>query len=331
MALWYAGFIRRFAKEERKAIEEEFKTEAKTKSDASDLVDTALNLLVSKATRPPSEAAPTQESAQLVRRARDVIDAKISESDSELAVLRAVASTGPLMFAFAHEVKGVVGLLDTGAGELELVASRLPKSDRNSIRNISKSLREASYRFSQLARLFGIFTTAQKLTKRRVPVRAAVTQIVEGFGFILDEFKIEVDVKTLSDSIKSPSMIEAEFYSIVVNLLSNAIKASIARASNHIRISAEQNGTLVLRVLDKGVGLSKDRWKDVFEPLNPDPEDRIYKHLSTRLGDEELATLGRGTGLGLSIVRGIAESHKGTAQFVVPPKGWSTCVQVTLS
>jgi signal transduction histidine kinase len=86
-----------------------------------------------------------------------------------------------------------------------------------------------------------------------------------------------------------------------------------------------------LRVLDKGVGLSKDRWKDVFEPLNPDPEDRIYKHLSTRLGDEELATLGRGTGLGLSIVRGIAESHKGTAQFVVPPKGWSTCVQVTLS
>jgi len=329
MTLWYAAFLRRFHRERRQAIEEEFRSEAKKTNDGVAIVNTALNLLVSKATTPPAEAPASQKSAQLVNKARDVIEAKLTESDSELAVLRAVASTGPLMFAFAHEVKGVIGLLDTNAGQLEHLAARLPKSDRSNTLSLAKSLRDASFRFAQLTKLFGIFTSAQKLVKRRVPVKAAATQVVEGFGFILDEFKIHVDVD-VDDALKTPSIIEAEFYSLVVNLLSNAVKASIAGKSEEIRLSATQSGAFVLKVLDKGVGLSKDRWEDVFEPLNPDPEDRIYKHLSTRLGDEELSTLGRGTGLGLSIVRGIAEAHGGRAEFTAPPKGWKTCVEIQL-
>lgn len=329
MTLWYAAFLRRFAKERRQAIEEEFKSETKKPSDGTAIVDTALNLLVSKATAPAAEAPPARESAQLVSKARDVIQARLAESDSELAVLRAVASTGPLMFAFAHEVKGVIGLLDTNAGQLEQIAARLTKGERSTVFSLAKSLRDASYRFVQLTKLFGIFTSAQKLVKRRVPVRKTVKEVVEGFGFILDEFKIQVDLD-LDDALKTPTIIEAEFYSIIVNLLSNAIKASIAGRSSEIRISGTQNGGLGIMILDKGVGLSKDRWQDVFEPLNPDPEERIYKHLSTRLGDEELATLGRGTGLGLSIVRGIAETYGGRAEFVAAPKGWKTCVKVSL-
>jgi len=284
MTLWYAAFVRRFAKERREAIEEEFKSETGKPRDGSSIVDSALNLLVSKATTPTPDTPVAAKSAQLVNKARDVIEAKLSESDSELAVLRAVGSTGPLMFAFAHEVKGVIGLLDTNAGQLEHIASHPSKGGRAALVALAKSLRDASYRFVQLAKLFGIFTSAQKLTKRKVPVKAAVTQVVEGFGFILDEFKIVVSVD-LDEALKTSSIIEAEFFSIIVNLLSNAIKASIAGRSSEIKISGERNGVLLVRVLDKGVGLSKERWEDVFEPLNSDPEGRIYKHLGTRLGD----------------------------------------------
>jgi signal transduction histidine kinase len=327
MTLWYAAFLRRFAKERRKEIEEEFRSEAKKGTDGGSVVESALNLLVSQATT--AEPERVKRTAHLVVKARDVIQARLSESDAELAVLRAVASTGPLMFAFAHEVKGVIGLLDTNAGELEHVAERVPKSVRAEVTDLATSLREASERFVQLTRLFGIFTTAQKLSRRRVPVKVAFGQVVKAFGFILDEFKIEVQVDA-DDALKTSSMIEAEFYSIVVNLLSNAIKATIAEGAADIKIVGERDASLLIRVLDKGVGLSKDRWEDVFEPLNADPEERIYKQLGTRFGDEELAALGRGTGLGLSLVRGIAETYGGHAGFVSPPKGWNTCVQVQL-
>lgn len=329
MTLWYAAFLRRFAKERREAIEAEFRAETKKPTEGTALVDSALNLLVTKATSPATDPGTSREGAQLVTKARDVIQAKFSESESELAVLRAVASTGPLMFAFAHEVKGVIGLLDTNAGQLEHIASQLSKSAKSSVLALAKSFRDASHRFTQLTKLFGIFTSAQKLTKRKIPVGISLKQVAEGFGFILNEFDINVIID-VDDALKTSSMIEAEFYSIIVNLLSNAIKASIAGRSSEIRITGERSDSLFLRVLDKGVGLSKDRWEDVFEPLNPDPEERIYKHLGTRLGDEELATLGRGTGLGLSIVRGVAEAHGGTAQFTPPPKGWRTCIEVRL-
>ena len=141
---------------------------------------------------------------------------------------------------------------------------------------------------------------------------------------------MSVDLKSIDEATKTRLMTEAEFLSIAVNLLSNAIKASIASQGKQIRIEALRNGDLKLRFLDRGVGLSKNRWEDVFEPLNADPEDRIYKQLSVKVGDTELATLGRGTGLGLSIVRGIVESHRGSVKFVKPPSNWKACIEVTL-
>lgn len=326
MTLWYGAFLRQFAKERRRAIEREFQQKAK---EAESAFDAALNLLVDRATTRGDDSPEATEGLESVHQARELIEARVDEANSELAVLRAVASTGPLMFAFAHEVRGVIGLLDSNAGQLEQLAQAPHKARRDDLRQSAKGLRDASFRFSQLTTLFGIFTSAQRLTKKRIPVRAVADEVVKGFGFVLSEFKIRVALD-IDEALKSPSMVEAEFYSIVVNLLSNAVKASIAGRSEMIKVAATQNGDFVLRVLDQGVGLSKDRWAEVFEPLNPDPEDRIYRQLSARLGDQELGTLGRGTGLGLSIVRGIAEDHGGHAEFTQAPRGWKTCIEVHL-
>jgi len=330
MTLWYAVFLRRFSRERRRQVEQKFLDSTGEKiGDPTKVLHSALDVLVDRATT-ESKAGHKQADTTVVRQAREVIEARVDEAQAELALLRAVASTGPLVFAFAHEVKGTIGTLDTNAGSIESISRSVKGGLRTQLHELASSLREASHRFGQITRLFGVFSTAQTLSKKRIPVCKALRLVVEGFGFVLDEFKMSVDLKSIDEATKTRLMTEAEFLSIAVNLLSNAIKASIASQGKQIRIEALRNGDLKLRFLDRGVGLSKNRWEDVFEPLNADPEDRIYKQLSVKVGDTELATLGRGTGLGLSIVRGIVESHRGSVKFVKPPSNWKACIEVTL-
>jgi two-component system phosphate regulon sensor histidine kinase PhoR len=90
----------------------------------------------------------------------------------------------------------------------------------------------------------------------------------------------------------------------VVNLLDNAIKYSPAAAT--VRIEAARGpGGLVIRVLDRGCGISREHLPRIFE--------RFYlvdKARSRQLG---------GTGLGLAIVKHIVQAHRGrvTVESVV--------------
>jgi signal transduction histidine kinase len=81
---------------------------------------------------------------------------------------------------------------------------------------------------------------------------------------------------------------------LVTNLVANAIKYTPKGGS--VRIEAEAgDGTVVLRVVDTGIGIAKEEQARIF--------DEFYR---TR-GGRQFAT--RGTGLGLSIVRSIADAH----------------------
>ena len=327
MVLYYGVAKRRRTKQLYQEAEDEFLVQTKQEElTKTETVDSALKYLSSTSLQ--KKEAPVHKT--IISKAAEVIQAAIDETDAELMVLRAVASTGPLMFMFAHEVKGTIGALDTHALYLEELSEKSTGKIKTDLAELAKSFRNSSTRFTQLSKLFGIFSSAVKRERKRFFISKRINNIIDSFGYIIDSFNINVDINIEDEHIKTPLMVEAEIYSVLVNLISNAIKAVIAGGGNNIKINVRKNNNLEIEILDNGIGLSKKYWNEVFEPLNSDPDGIMYEKLSIKLGDRELSNLGRGSGLGLNIVKGIVEKYKGEVIFIEPLSNWKTCIKVTL-
>lgn len=304
---------------------------------SADLVKITAESAAGSSTKEGKASNTAKEQAKndlsIVKKASSFVREKVVQQSAELDLLRTIASTGPLLFVFAHEVKGITGSLQTHAAYLEHVASKIGDQDiAEQLLEMASGFRDTKQRFNQLDALFDIFSSSQKLTPKRNPVRKTVEQIFDGFGFVFSQFSIEAECSDISPILKTPLMNEAEFYSVMVNLISNSLKASIVNGGKAIKVSADNtdNRILTINVMDKGVGLSKKHWESVFEPLTSDPENKIYGQLSAKFKTDELSTLGRGSGLGLSIVNSIVSKKRGQVAFVNPPRGWNTCVEIAL-
>ena len=95
-----------------------------------------------------------------------------------------------------------------------------------------------------------------------------------------------------------PSMVgdERALKQILINLLSNAIKFTERGGSVTVSASAE-DGRLVLKVADTGVGIAADDLKHIGDPFFQSGKTYQRRH--------------EGTGLGLSIVKGLVGLYKG--------------------
>jgi signal transduction histidine kinase len=82
---------------------------------------------------------------------------------------------------------------------------------------------------------------------------------------------------------------------VLENLLGNALKYSGSDSPVELDVTRE-NGELILRVHDRGIGISEDDQRHLFESF----------HRGTNVGSVS------GTGLGLAIVRGATELHGGS-------------------
>lgn len=282
---------------------------------------------------PTTTRKHTKNGLAIVKQASSYVREKVEQQSAELDLLRTIASTGPLLFVFAHEVKGITGSLQTHAAYLEHVAGKIEdQAVSDQLMSLANDFKDTKLRFNQLGALFDVFSSSQKLAPKKIPILSTIEKIFGGFGFVFTQFNITADCSDISPILKTPLMNEAEFYSVLVNLISNSLKASIVNGGKNIKITAEKAGGKILNisVLDQGVGLNKKYWQSVFDPLTTDPENKIYNRLTLKFKNEELSTLGKGSGLGLSIVDSIVTKRKGSVSFIKAPKGWSTCVQVLL-
>lgn len=263
--------------------------------------------------------------ANIIRRSTDVMDAK-------LAKLQILASTGPVVFAFAHEIKSLIARLATHANELEATAKAVGGKHQEHLNRIVLDMRDTRKRLDQEVELFGTFSRSLAEDKpSRHSVRAVVDEVVSGFSYLNSTFGIEVDRRAISPEARTQAMRSAEVYSLIVNLYSNALKACMASNGKLIAFSAKREAKgLVVQIRDTGVGLQEGYWERVFEPLVADPENKIYPRLEKLLVDDDVRTLGKGSGLGLSIVRDVATSVGGRVRFIKPNKPWRACVELVL-
>jgi signal transduction histidine kinase len=88
---------------------------------------------------------------------------------------------------------------------------------------------------------------------------------------------------------------------LIDNLIDNAIKYTPENGHVNVNLSLENNSTMLVEVVDTGIGISPQYQQRIFERFY-----RVDKARSRSLG---------GTGLGLAIVKNIAEKHGGTIQL----------------
>lgn len=303
-----------------------------------DKFEQAVSVLLGNIDTKPTHAPHTNNTAPIINQGSKLVDAAknyiIKEYDSnknELTLLRAIASTGPLFFVFAHEFKSLVSHLDTNAGKIEQWVSSNKLDDTAWLLGIAESLRESRKRFLSLENLISVFASTHKTEKKKIKVKEAIEKVCAGFEFITSGSGVIINHSEIDDRLKTGEMSDAAFFSILVNLISNSIKAVLAKGEREIKVTAAREGKLTIKVADKGIGLPEEKWNDVFLPLVTDPSGQLYKELYGKVGTDELAVLGKGTGLGLNIVKGMVTDNGGSVKFIQPEDGWSTCIEVKLA
>ena len=122
-------------------------------------------------------------------------------------------------------------------------------------------------------------------------IRREVDAIVEGYGPLFGDRKVDVDVPALK-VMADPELLRRIF----VNLFSNSVKASEAQSTIYVR-GIPGEGKVRLEVTDEGHGLSPEEKARVFEPFWRSAHSVKAAH--------------RGTGIGLALVREYVRSMGG--------------------
>jgi two-component system phosphate regulon sensor histidine kinase PhoR len=140
---------------------------------------------------------------------------------------------------------------------------------------------------------------AQELLKRKpFDLREALTEMVDQLAPLIEENHARVKVKSSS---RDQWIITGDrFYwdQIFFNLIENALKQNPDTGLNIKVTFQEENGRILIRIEDDGIGIPSKDLPLVFKRFY-----RVQKHHS----QNEI----KGTGLGLSIVKRAIEAHNG--------------------
>lgn len=200
-----------------------------------------------------------------------------------------LASLGEMSAGIAHEINNPLGIisgnialfrrgcedpewLENRLGQMERAAARIEKIVKG-LKKFSRTHERGAHRCHSLAKLVAESRDLMEPQAKRFSVQIE-TQVPEPLELVCDADEIE---------------------QVLVNLIGNAIYAVKNLPNKWVKVhAAEENGQIVLRVIDSGLGIPREVEEKLFQPF-----------FTTK-------PIGEGTGIGLSIVRGILEGHRAT-------------------
>jgi len=333
--IWRDYYLRTQAKETteigRAYLEEVLKEEVTPET----IVDAAVTYIQSEV-KNISSVLPSKDRKHFERSLSLATDAIIKHEQSnrqELRHLRLIASTSTLLLIFSHEVKSLLGMLESNQSALAIIEKNLSGRDRNVVKETRAGLSEAKTRFNQLLNMTSLIgIDSRTAVPNNLALRERVEKAIEAFRLIVSSYEIDIDPKQVPTNIAVKSMLEAELYAILLNVLSNSIKSVIAGGGEKkIRITADrEDRRTVIRIMDTGIGLAPSKFDEVFVPFIADPEGKLYRLLAKKMNPEDKHIVGTGSGLGLSIVKEIVHVHNGTIAFLKPKGNWKAELEIKL-
>lgn len=285
--------------------------------------------LLAAAGNAPDQPDPTgtpvtvSESTQLVLHGRDISsgDARVlgaiaaqlgtameheelRSQAGEIRVERARSDIrSALLAAVSHDLRNPLAGIKASVGTLRAADLELSTSDRAELlAGIESSADQLQGLIDNLLDMSRLDAGALALRTGPVALDEIVPRALRG----IPADRVEVDVRpTLPLARGDAGLIER----IVANLVENAVRH--APIEHPVRVTAGTiKDTIVLRVIDHGPGVPRQRLDHIFEAFQ-------------RLGD---VPAGQGVGLGLAVSRGFAEANGGTLEAEQTPGGGLTMV-----
>jgi PAS domain S-box-containing protein len=214
---------------------------------------------------------------------------KLKELEKEITRVRTLAALGEMAATVAHEVKNPLGGI---RGFADLLDRDLEKSDprKKSVEKIMEGVETLDRIVVSLLN----YTKAIRLDFHQVELLNFIDNVIKFFEMDLKREKKRIHIVREYPKKALLCRIDPEqFRQVILNLLHNATQAMPQGGKIVVRISEDdtERKTIVLRISDTGMGMSKATLDKLFTPF--------------------FTTKEHGTGLGLSTVKKIVEAHGG--------------------
>lgn len=224
---------------------------------------------------------------------RQIMHSKLTDALEKANVAARAKST--FLATMSHEIRtplnAVIGFAEFLRNE------NLSAQDRNQyLEGISRSSNALLALINDILDLSKIEAGMMDVTEGKTDFRKLTEEIQSIFSFRVMQKGITLHSHTDTD-IPCLALREERMRQILINLVGNAVKFT-EKGTVDLSISY-RNGTLNIRVIDSGIGISPDKLETIFDPFRQDGGVRGGK-------------VYHGTGLGLPICKRLVESAGGT-------------------
>lgn len=200
-----------------------------------------------------------------------------------------------------HEFKTPIATISLAT---DSIVSPMVIQDPERIQRFAEIIRQENRRMNgQVERVLQIAQLDRneiQLRLAEVNLHTLIQQAAENFSLQIEKRDglLNLDLQATQPIVQADA---THLANVIHNLLDNANKYSPERPDITLRTCNLPNGSVAITVEDKGIGISKEARKHIF--------DKFYRVHTGNLHDV------KGFGLGLSYVKAIVEAHKGTVEL----------------
>jgi signal transduction histidine kinase len=238
----------------------------------------------------------------------DLATIELSDANRELKTLDKLKSD--FLANMSHELRTPLTVIRGGIDYLNRTVKK--EDNRNYLDIIDKNLARLIHLVSDLFDFTKIEGRKIEWSFDQVNLSVLIEEVVEIISPLSMDKSISINFENPADVLVEMDLERIE--QVLVNLIENAIKFSDPQTEIIIKIKEDPTYATV-SVKDRGIGISEENLKTIFDKFSTVP--------SAGVGKPE------GTGLGLAICKAIIEAHDGKI-WAESVKGVSTTFYFTL-
>jgi len=194
-----------------------------------------------------------------------------------------------------HEIRNPLASLKSAS---EIISETEDKNKREKlVKILTHDVERIERLITDYSQMLKDEVALSKEQMKKIDLKSIVQSVVDDFNSIyIEKSGIKVDL-IFDASVRNFSIlgIENRIEQILANLLENAISFTKDNKQIVVEISKDQNGKVILKVIDKGQGFKEKKLNKIFDRFYSNRPDKFGKH----------------SGLGLNIVKNLVELHGG--------------------